>query len=164
MLTKNAQEFAQNLPVDGRLIGLDLGGRHVGVAVSDSRRVVASARPALKRSAKWQPTEDAILALIAEITAVGIVVGWPLDMSGERGASADKMESLAHKLSVASNLPILLWDERLTTVAAENALFERRTAGSRQTRGSRKAIKADVDSSAAVLILGGVLERLSGPS
>lgn len=160
MLYKNAQEFAQKLSPSGRLISLDLGGSYIGVAVSNSDRTVASPRPALRRGEKWSKSEQDILNITDEIDAVGIVVGWPLDMSGERGASADKMESLAHALSVAASLPVLLWDERLTTVAAESALFEQRTAGSRQTRGSKKAVKKDVDSAAAVLILDGAMRRI----
>jgi len=163
MLTKNAQEFAQNLNVygaRGRLIGLDLGGRYIGVALSNSGRTIASPRPALNRGDKWAKTEREILALIDEIDAVGLVVGWPLDMSGAQGSSADKMESLAHALSVAAHLPVLLWDERLTTVAAENALFEQRVKGSRQTRGSKKDVKKDVDSTAAVLILDAALRAM----
>jgi putative Holliday junction resolvase len=86
------------------------------------------------------------------------VVGLPLNMMGEETPQTKSCISFAMNLEEALNMPVLLWDERLSTVSATNALFEQRQG--RQTRASKKDIKKQVDSVAAALFLQAVLESL----
>ena len=147
------------LPSQGKIAAFDVGEKTIGVAVCDALRIAASPRQTLKRS-KWAEDKAQLAKLIAAEKLVAGVVGLPLNMDGSQGQSADRAQSFAHLLETELNLPVLLWDERLSTVAAESALFEQRTG--RQTRASRKDVKQQVDSVAAALILQGVLDRLRG--
>ena len=87
------------------------------------------------------------------------MIGYPLTLDGHVAAAADAARSYADLMSEAFDLPTVLWDERLTTAAAERALFEQRTG--RQKRASKKDIKKNLDSAAAVLILQNFLDYLS---
>lgn len=107
------------------------------------------------RRIKWGQTAAELKDVITKNEVAGLVVGLPLEMDGTHGASADRAQEVARLCATEFNLPTLLWDERLTTSAAESALFEQRTG--RQTRASKKDIKKDVDAVAAALILQGIL-------
>lgn len=153
MPTRNLYE----LPHDGKLIAFDVGEKTFGIASCDGLRLAASPLPTLPRG-KWAKDKPGILQILKREEIVGIVVGLPLNMDGTYSASTDRSLSFAHLIEADSNLPVLLWDERLSTVAAEKALFEQRTG--RQTRASKKDVKDHVDSVAAALILQGVLRAL----
>ena len=153
MPTRNVQD----LPDTGKIAALDVGEKTIGLATSDRSRMIAQPVSTIKKG-KWQ----AVAAQLAELTKheeiTCFVVGLPLHMSGENSPSADRAMSVAHQLEQDLGLPVLLWDERLTTKAAESALFEHRQG--KQTRMSKKDAKQHVDSVAASLILQGVLEAL----
>lgn len=155
MVHKNPQA----LPTTGRLLGVDVGSKTLGLAISDSRQILASPRPVINR-AGWDKDQTKLQEIITQNNIVALVVGLPLTLQNTTSSSTDAATSFADLAEKAFNLPVLLWDERLTTQQAENALFEQRTAGSRQTRGSKKQIKPRLDSAAAVLILQNVLDRL----
>lgn len=137
---------------DGALMGLDLGTRTIGVAVSDGRRSVATPLLTIRRK-KFGADADALLAIATERTITGIVLGLPLNMDGSEGPRAQSTRAFARNLSGRTDLPIVFWDERLSTVAAERALLEADT--------SRRRRAEVIDHVAAGYILQGVLDRLA---
>lgn len=151
MICADAEGFAAALPRAGGLVGLDLGTRTIGLAVSDGLRQIASPLMTLKR-VKFSQDAAAILALVAERELVGIVLGLPLNMDGSEGPRAQSTRAFARNLERLTPLPIGFWDERLTTVAAERAMLEADLSRARRA--------ASIDAVAAGLILQGILDRL----
>jgi putative Holliday junction resolvase len=145
-------EAARHWPPRGALLGLDLGTKTIGVATSDADRRLATAVETLARTAF---TADArrLLALANERRCAGFVLGLPLNMDGSEGPRAQSARAFARNLSKMTELPIALWDERLSTVAVERELI---TADA-----SRKKRAAVIDQHAAVFILQGALDRLA---
>jgi len=143
--------FAGALPRGARLIGIDVGTKTLGLALSDVTRTIASGLVTLRRS---KFTEDAkrLLELAVEHGVGGFVVGLPLNLDGSQGARAQATRAFARNLAKLSPRPILLWDERLSTVAAERALLEADT--------SRRRRAAVIDKVAATLILQNALDRM----
>ncbi len=145
------------LPAQGRLLALDVGTKRVGVAISDSARTVALGR------GQWPRLWKDLKAQISASGAAAVVLGLPLHMSGDHGPEAQGVQDLAALIEAELHLPVLLWDERLTSRAAESAFFEQRDSGRdgrRQTRASKADSTGHIDSAAAILILQGVLDRL----
>lgn len=153
MPSRNIQE----MPKTGKIIALDVGSKTVGIAVSDTSRRIASPGRTMART-KWGKDKEILNKLIAEHQASFIVVGYPLSMHGDVTPQTKSCYSFAEIIENELKIPTLLWDERLTTQAATSALFEQRTG--RQTRASKKDVKAQVDSVAASLILQGVLDAI----
>lgn len=149
-LTRNRND----IPRTGRLLGLDVGSKTIGLAITDAGQMIANPHSTLRRS-KWTQDLEKLKSFVITEKIVGLVVGLPLEMTGNHGASADRAQEVARLLAEATGLPTLLWDERLSTVSAEAALMQQRTG--RQTRASKKDIKQDVDAVAAALILQGIL-------
>lgn len=135
----------------GRLVGIDLGQRRIGVAVSDEARTVATGAGVIDRSESPDGDHAAIAALVAEYGATGVVVGVPYSLSGEVGPAAaaalDEVRVLAATLPVA----VTTVDERLSTVSAASAL----RAGGRSARRQRRVI----DQTAAAVILQTWMDR-----
>jgi putative Holliday junction resolvase len=144
-------DAAPLLPARGALIGLDLGTKTIGVATSDPARRLATAVETIARKTF---TADAarILALAAERKAAGFVLGLPINMDGSEGPRAQSTRAFARNLAKLTELPIALWDERLSTAAVERELIATDTS-----RARRKAV---IDQHAAVFILQGALDRL----
>ena len=138
-----------------RIIGLDYGTKTVGVAVSDSLGITAHAVETITRKEenKLRQTLARIEALIDEYNVEEIVVGLPKNMNNTIGERAEACRDFADKLERRTGLPVIMWDERLTTVSADNVLKE---CGVR--RENRKAV---VDKIAAVFILQGYLDYKS---
>ena len=138
-----------------RIIGLDYGTKTVGVAVSDSLGITAQAVETITRKEenKLRQTLARIEALIDEYNVEEIVVGFPKNMNNTIGERAEACRDFADKLERRTGLPVIMWDERLTTVSADNVLKE---CGVR--RENRKAV---VDKIAAVFILQGYLDYKS---
>lgn len=133
----------------GAVLGLDLGQARIGVAVSDPDRRMAVPIGTIRTGA---PADlKAIAALVAEHAVTELVVGHPIQMSGEAGAAAHHAERFAEALGGFLGLPVHLQDERLTTVEAE-----RKLAGAGVRGRARRAV---VDESAAALILQAYLDR-----
>lgn len=146
-------EAAAHLPARGSLIGLDLGTKTIGVAVSDPDRKIATAVETVMRKAF---TADAkrVLALAAERNAVGFVLGLPINMDGSEGPRAQSTRAFARNFAKMTDLPIALWDERLSTAAVERELI-----AADVSRAKRAAV---IDQHAAMFILQGALDRLAG--
>jgi len=139
------------LPPRGALIGLDLGTKTIGVATSDPDRRLATAVETIARKA-FSADAARIRALAAERRAVGFVLGLPVNMDGTEGPRAQSTRAFARNLARLTELPIALWDERLSTAAVERALID-----ADASRAKRKAV---IDQHAAVFILQGALDRL----
>lgn len=151
MICASIADFAAVLPPNRAVCGLDFGDKTIGVAISDLRRMVATPSVTLRR-VKF--TEDAaqLLALLAAREVRGIVLGLPLNMDGSSGPRVQATQAFARNLARLTELPIVFWDERLSTVAAERALLEADT--------SRKRRKEVIDAVAAGYILQGALDRM----
>lgn len=151
MILENAREFADLLPEGGVLLGLDPGTKTVGVATCDAGWRFATAGKTLPRG-KFGPLKAALETLVGERGVKGVVIGLPRNMDGSEGPRAQATRALARNLDAAFALPILLWDERLSTVGAERAMIEQDM--SRAKRAER------IDSHAAAVILQGALDAL----
>ncbi len=136
----------------GPLIGLDLGTKTIGVAVSDGLRMTSTGLETIRRK-KFAEDAARLEALIAERGVAGIVLGLPRNMDGSEGPRAQSTRAFARNLSRLTEIPIGYWDERLSTVAAERALLEADT--------SRKRRAEVIDHVAAGYILQGMLDRLA---
>ena len=145
-------EAAIHLPTRGSLIGLDFGSKTIGVATSDPERKLATG---IETIARKTFTTDArrVLALAAERAAVGFVLGLPVNMDGSEGPRAQSTRAFARNLAKLTDLPIALWDERLSTAAVERDLIAADV--------SRKKRAAVIDQHAAAFILQGALDRLA---
>lgn len=135
-----------------RLLGLDLGEKNIGVALSDTRLTVASPLTARKRT-RFAEDFAALVALMTEHDAGGLVVGLPLNMNGTEGPSAQSARAFARNFAARSQLPVLLWDERLSTAAVTRTLLD--------ADASRKRRAQLVDKMAAAWLLQGVLDALN---
>ena len=140
------------LPVEGALMGLDPGTKTIGVAVSDGMRIAATALTTLRRR-KFAQDADELSQIVADRAIAGVIVGLPRNMDGSEGPRAQSARALARNLAERLMLPVALWDERLSTVAAERTLLE--------ADASRRRRAEVIDSLAAQHILQGVLDRLS---
>lgn len=136
---------------DGRLVGLDLGARRIGVAVTDSGRTLATGVRALSRSGDLRTDHEAVAALVEEYGAAGVIVGVPLSLSGQPGPAARQVLDEVDRLRAALSVEVETIDERLTTVAASGAL---RAAG-RSARRQRSV----VDQTAAAMLLQTWIDR-----
>lgn len=139
------------LPASGKLLGLDLGTKTIGVAVSDGMRYSATPLETIKRT-KFTQDAERLLALIAENRIVGLVIGLPLNMDGSEGPRVQSTRAFARNLAQKTGLPMAFWDERLSTSAVERMMIEA------DLRRDRRAEL--VDKLAASYILQGALDRL----
>lgn len=134
-----------------RLVGLDLGSKTIGIALSDSLLNIASPSHTIRRS-KFAKDAAELLEFCSEQDVFAIILGLPLNMDGSEGPRVQATKAFARNLSKISDLPIVYWDERLSTVAAERAMIE--------ADMSRKKRAAKIDAAAAGFILQGALDRL----
>lgn len=152
MITTFARDLRDALPAGGVLLGLDTGTKTIGVALCDAGWRFATAGKTIVRR-KFTQDKGVLKELIAERGVVGIVVGLPLNMDGSESPRSQGARAMARNLEDIG-LPILLWDERWTTQAAERAMIEQDF--SRAKRAER------IDSHAAALILQGAIDALAG--
>jgi putative pre-16S rRNA nuclease len=147
------EDLASSLPPKGRLLGLDLGAKTIGVAVSDVERRLASPLKTLRRGAFMRDAE-ALIAIVSEFDVAGIVLGLPLDLNGRDNPRAQSTRAFGRNLSMRTGLPIAYWDERFSTAVVTRALIANDVS-----RGRRARV---VDGMAAAYILQGALDRLGG--
>jgi putative Holliday junction resolvase len=122
-ILSSPEELAQRLNGPAPLIGLDLGTKTIGVAVSDRLRTIATPRFTIKR-AKFTADAEQLLTLAADESAAGFILGLPVNMDGSQGPRVQSTHAFARNLAKLTELPILLWDERLSTAAVERVLIE----------------------------------------
>ncbi len=147
-------EFANplaDLPASGKLLGLDLGTKTIGVAISDGMRYSATPLETIARS-KFTKDAARLVELIAENAAVGIVLGLPLNMDGSEGPRVQSTRAFARNLAPKVTIPIVFWDERLSTSAVTRMMIDA------DVRRDKRA--EVVDKLAASYILQGALDRL----
>jgi putative holliday junction resolvase len=140
-----------DLPATGKLMGLDLGTRTVGVAISDGLRLTATPLETIRRS-KFTADAERLLALVAAHSIAGIVIGLPRNMDGTEGPRAQSTRAFVRNLAQRTDLPIVFWDERWSTAAVTRTLIE-----ADMSRAKRSEV---VDKLAAAYILQGALDRL----
>lgn len=150
MITLAAAELRAALPDGGRLLGLDLGTKTIGTALCDAGWSFASPATLVRRT-KFTADKAALVQLIGAQQVVGLVIGLPLNLDGSESPRSQSARAFARNLADL-NLPILLWDERWSTVAAERALIE---------QDFSRARRADkIDSHAAAHILQAAIDAL----
>lgn len=152
MITDDTDAFLAALPPMRALIGLDLGDKTIGVAVSDTFWSVATPLETVRRK-KFGVDAARLQAILEERQVGGLVLGLPRNMDGTEGPRCQSTRAFARNFAKLWNGPITFWDERLSTVAAEKALLEADT-----TRKRRAEV---IDHVAAGYILQGLLDRLA---
>ena len=145
-------EAVAHWPERGALIGLDLGTNTIGVAVSDPDRRLATGVGTIRRKT-FKSDAANLIAIAAERSAVGFVLGLPVNMDASEGPRAQSTRAFARNFSKLTELAIALWDERLSTAAVERELI-----GTDMSRARRAEV---IDEHAAIFILQGALDRLS---
>ncbi len=156
-MTEETQDYANPLaaiPPAGKIMGLDLGSKTIGVAISDGMRYSATPLETIRRT---KFTADAIRLdeLIAQNAIVAIILGLPLNMDGSEGPRVQSTRAFARSLAQRITLPIAFWDERLSTSAVTRMMIQ---ADMRRDRRAEV-----VDKLAASYILQGALDRLRRP-
>lgn len=139
--------------VDGQsIIGLDLGTKTIGIAVSDIGLHFANPRTVLKRT-KFTKDAEALLSILINENICLIIIGLPLNMDGSSGPRAQATRAFVRNMEKLTDIPFIYWDERLSTVAAERSLIEMDISRAKRTQR--------IDSAAASFILQGALDRLA---
>jgi putative Holliday junction resolvase len=141
------------LPSKSPIMGLDLGSKTVGVAVSDTSLMIASPLALIRRT-KFTQDAEALFALMTTRGATGLIIGLPVNMDGTEGPRCQSVRAFARNLLRSRDTPIAFWDERLSSAAVNRVLIREADA----TRGRRAEV---VDKMAAAWILQGALDRLA---
>ncbi len=147
------EDLALSLPPKARLLGVDLGTKTIGLAISDLERRLASPLKTLPRRAFARDAE-ALTAIFAEFDIAAIVLGLPLGLDGRDSARAQSTRAFARNLSKRTPLPIVFWDERFSTAAVTRSLIANDVSRARRAQV--------IDKMAAAYILQGALDRLAG--
>jgi putative holliday junction resolvase len=155
MPISNLTDLAAALPKDARLLGIDLGSRTIGLALSDVGRRLATPYGSLKRG-KLSANAAEIAAIARREDVRGLVVGLPLSLDGSTGPAAQAARDWTHALVAATGLPAALWDERLSTAAVQRVLTD-------EADLSRRRRAEVVDRAAAAWMLQGALDALNPP-
>jgi len=142
----------QELPPRGPLLGLDPGAKTIGVAACDAGRLIASPVEVIARGKKLAPSLDRLFVLYDQRQCVGLVMGLPINMDGTEGPRSQAARSLAQNVLARRDIPVALWDERLSSAGAERALL-----AADASRARRDEV---IDKLAAAWILQGVIDRL----
>ena len=145
----NAADFALALAPQGRVMGLDLGSKTIGMALSDLLRMVATPFDTIRRT-KFGVDSKLLLGHLDAHQVMGLVVGWPVEMSGQTGARCQSTLAFVNNVLGVRQMPVLLWDERLSTAAVTRTLLEADTSRSKRAQV--------VDKMAAAYILQGALD------
>ena len=152
MAVVDLTQLPAKLPARAPLVGLDLGEKTIGVAVSDTARVIASPLSLIRRT-KFTDDAEALFGLMHSRAAGGVVVGLPVNMDGTEGPRCQSARAFARNLLRLRDFPIAFWDERLSSAAVNRMLIQEADT-SRARRGEL------VDKAAAAWILQGALDRL----
>jgi putative Holliday junction resolvase len=148
------EDFAAALPDRCALAGLDLGEKTIGIAVSDALRMVGSPLETLRRT-KFTTDLEALFRIMDDRAIGALVIGLPLNMDGTEGPRCQSNRAFARNLLSRRDLPLLFWDERLSTAAVTRMMIDEHDL-------TRKRQAQAVDKLAAAWILQGALERLRG--
>jgi putative Holliday junction resolvase len=146
------ENLSGSLPSNSRLMGLDLGTKTIGLALSDVSRTVATPLETIRRI-KFTEDIKRLLKLTEKHDVSALVIGLPLNLDGTEGPRVQATRAFTRNLGQHTDLPLVFWDERLSTVAVERTLLEADT--------SRKRRAEVIDKMAAAFILQGALDRLA---
>jgi len=145
------EELPSKLQREARLLGLDVGTKTVGLALSDVTRTIATPYETLRRT-KFTADAKAIAEIVAKEGVGGLIIGLPLNLDSSEGPRAQSTRAFARNLAAHIDFPMAFWDERLSTAAVERHLIE--------ADASRKRRAEVIDRMAAAYILQGALDRL----
>jgi putative Holliday junction resolvase len=148
----NPAELMPLLAAGTRLLGLDVGTKTIGMALSDTTHIVASPLDTIRRT-RFRDDLKRMLAEIARHNVGGVVVGLPLALDGSDSPRTQGVRQFARNLMAHTELPIVFWDERLSTAAVERQMIEADLSRSRRAE--------QIDKAAAAYILQGLLDRLN---
>lgn len=146
-------DFAARLLPGQRLIGIDVGTKTLGLALSDVNRTIATGLETIRRK-KFRPDAEKLLAIAAKHEIGGFVIGLPLNLDGSSGPRVQATRAFQRNLADLTDLPMMYWDERLSTAAAERTLIE--------GDASRRRRAEVIDKMAATIILQTALNRMRG--
>ena len=146
------EEFKKKQLDKCRLIGLDLGSKRIGVSICDEKQLIATPFKTIKRST-LKELVDELKKIVKENNIKGIVIGNPLNMDGSSGSSAQSVKDTSGNIEKSINLPICLWDERLSTVGAFNLSSQLDVNVSKREK--------KIDENAAAFILQGAIDFLN---
>ena len=146
------EELKKNQLDKGRLIGLDLGSKRIGVSICDEKQLIATPFKTLNRTTAKELINE-LKIIIEENNIQGIIIGNPLNMDGSSGSSAQSVKDTSDNIEKNINLPICLWDERLSTVGAFNLSSQLDVNVSKKTK--------NIDKNAAAFILQGAIDYLN---
>lgn len=153
LVTDDAGAFSAALPDGGVLIALDIGTKTIGLATCDAGWRFATAGKTLPRG-KFAKDAGKLREIVTDRSAAGVVIGLPRNMDGSEGSRTQASRAYARNIAQALGLPVLLWDERWSTMSAEAAMI-----GQDMSRAKRAE---KIDSHAAAVILQGAIDRLAG--
>jgi len=151
MLIEHTNDFAAILPRDGRLLGLDVGSVTIGMALTDAMRGIASPLSTIERK-KLSADIVQLQTIIKKHSIIGLVIGNPINMDGSAGQRTQSTRTFISNIAKHISLPMLLWDERMSTMAVERMMIE-----ADLTRQRRAEL---VDKLAATYILQGAIDRI----
>jgi putative Holliday junction resolvase len=146
------EEFKKKQLDKCRLIGLDLGSKRIGVSICDEKQLIATPFKTIKRSTAKEVINE-LRTIIEENDIKGIIIGNPLNMDGTSGSSAQSVKDTSENIEKSINLPVCLWDERLSTVGAFNLSSQLDINVSKREK--------KIDENAATFILQGAIDFLS---
>tara|TARA_B100001109_G_scaffold89691_1_gene73208 strand:- start:78 stop:533 length:456 start_codon:yes stop_codon:yes gene_type:complete len=146
------EELKKNQLDKGRLIGLDLGSKRIGVSICDEKQLIATPFKTLNRTTAKELINE-LKIIIEENNIQGIIIGNPLNMDGSSGSSAQSVKDTSDNIEKNINLPICLWDERLSTVGAFNLSSQLDVNVSKREK--------KIDENAAAFILQGAIDYLN---
>jgi len=152
MMINDSKQFREIIPFKSSILGIDLGKKRIGIAVSDINQKIASPLRVIENM-KFIETLDILKKILTERDVCAIIVGDPINMDGSIGPKSQSSRSFIKNLSKDLDIPILLWDERLSTVSAERSLLEADI--------SRKKRQQVIDKIAASIILQNFLDYLN---
>ena len=152
MMINDSKQFREIIPLKNSILGIDLGKKRTGIAVSDINQKIASPLKVIENM-KFNEILNILEKIVTERNICAIIVGDPINMDGSIGPKSQSSRSFIKNLSKELDIPILLWDERLTTVSAERSLLEADI--------SRKKRQQLIDKIAASIILQNFLDYLN---
>jgi putative Holliday junction resolvase len=146
------EEFKKNQSDKCRLIGLDLGSKRIGVSICDEKQLIATPFKTINRSTSKELIDE-LKSIIEENNIKGIIIGNPISMDGSKGRSAQSVEDTSNNIEKNIDIPICLWDERLSTVGAFNLSSQLDINVSKREK--------KIDENAAAFILQGAIDFLN---
>ncbi len=152
MVIRNIEDLARDLADGSRLLGLDVGDKTVGLAISDAGLRIATPLKTIRRT-RLAADASALFAVADDREAAALVIGLPINMDGSEGQRCRYVRQFADNLLRIRDMPVVFWDERLSTAAVERAMLEADLSRAKRTKR--------IDAAAAAYILQGALDAIA---